>query len=301
MAAIAEAESSGNSAAYNPSGASGLWQILGAVNPSDQSSLFNPQVNAKEAVLKYQTQGLGAWVTYTSGAYKQFLQGSVPPSAVTSQPTSNATSSGTAPPAGGATLTTDTGNTNPLEEGFGAVGSWINLVPFLGGFVKTIGDGANAVGSVNHLLAYLIDYPLSMFKPGQAWRLVFTAVTALLAFGSFKVYSQQSGNAGHEKLPLAILLLGGALLTGFMAFRPWPNPDGKAIKPGAYAYEILEGQVPAAGPPAISPAEVQTTEFAMDLFAAIWALQKMSGTIDNIATAIEEAKQAALGWWGNLF
>ena len=78
-AAIAEAESSGNSLAYNASGASGLWQILGAVDPSDQSELFNPQVNAKEAVLKYNSQGLDAWTTYTSGAYKQFLNGgSVP-------------------------------------------------------------------------------------------------------------------------------------------------------------------------------------------------------------------------------
>jgi hypothetical protein len=31
------------------------------------------------AVAKYRTQGLGAWTTYTSGAYKAFLQGNVPP------------------------------------------------------------------------------------------------------------------------------------------------------------------------------------------------------------------------------
>lgn len=79
MAAIAEAESSGNSNAYNASGASGLWQILGAVNPADQSQLFNPTVNAHEAVLKYRSQGLGAWVTYTSGAYLAFLNGSTTP------------------------------------------------------------------------------------------------------------------------------------------------------------------------------------------------------------------------------
>jgi|SRR5271163_445131 len=74
-AAIAEAESSGNSQAYNASGASGLWQILGAVNPADQSNLFDPTVNAHEAVLKYNSQGLDAWETYTNGAYKQFLNG----------------------------------------------------------------------------------------------------------------------------------------------------------------------------------------------------------------------------------
>jgi len=72
MAAIAMAESGGNARAFNPSGASGLWQILGAVNPADQPFLFNPMVNAREAVLKWRTQGLGAWVTYTSGAYRAY-------------------------------------------------------------------------------------------------------------------------------------------------------------------------------------------------------------------------------------
>ena len=79
MAAIAMAESDGCSTALNPSGASGLWQILGAVNPADQGNLFDPAVNAKEATLKYSSQGLGAWVTYTSGAYKGYLSGSTTP------------------------------------------------------------------------------------------------------------------------------------------------------------------------------------------------------------------------------
>jgi hypothetical protein len=79
MAAIAMAESGGCSAAYNPSGATGLWQILGAVNSKDQSGLYDPAVNAREAVLKYQAQGLGAWETYTSGAYKAELSSSTTP------------------------------------------------------------------------------------------------------------------------------------------------------------------------------------------------------------------------------
>jgi hypothetical protein len=79
MAAIAEAESGGNSNAYNASGATGLWQILGAVNPADQPNLRDPAVNAHEAVLKYKSQGLGAWVTYTTGAYKAFLSGKTTP------------------------------------------------------------------------------------------------------------------------------------------------------------------------------------------------------------------------------
>ena len=70
MAAIALAESSGNSDARNPSGASGLWQILGK---PFAGNAFDPLTNARMAVAKYKTQGLQAWVTYTSGAYRKFL------------------------------------------------------------------------------------------------------------------------------------------------------------------------------------------------------------------------------------
>jgi hypothetical protein len=79
MAAIAEAESGGRPDAHNASGATGLWQILGAVNPADQPNLTDPATNAHEAVLKYRSQGLAAWTTYTSGAYKGFLNGSTTP------------------------------------------------------------------------------------------------------------------------------------------------------------------------------------------------------------------------------
>jgi hypothetical protein len=70
MAAIALAESSGDSNAHNPSGASGLWQILGNPFPGNA---FDPLTNARMAVAKWRSQGLQAWVTYTSGAYRKFL------------------------------------------------------------------------------------------------------------------------------------------------------------------------------------------------------------------------------------
>lgn len=76
MAAIAEAESGGNSDVQNRSGATGLWQILGdpaAGNP------FDPATNAQFALDKLESQGLGAWTTYTSGAYKAYLNGETTP------------------------------------------------------------------------------------------------------------------------------------------------------------------------------------------------------------------------------
>lgn len=60
-AAIAECESGGNRYAYNPSGASGIWQILGSVVSGD---LFNPYVNALNAVSKFRASGdtFAQWV-----------------------------------------------------------------------------------------------------------------------------------------------------------------------------------------------------------------------------------------------
>ena len=89
MAAIAEAESGGNSDAHNPSGASGLWQILGNPFPGNP---YDPATNARMAVAKYKSQGLGAWTTYTSGAYKAYLKNSTTPdSNVPGSPTAQTT------------------------------------------------------------------------------------------------------------------------------------------------------------------------------------------------------------------
>lgn len=86
MAAIAMAESSGNTTAHNPLGLDdsyGLWQInmRGSMGPSrraqfgitSNSQLYDPAVNARAAAKILASQGLGAWSTYTSGAYKKYL------------------------------------------------------------------------------------------------------------------------------------------------------------------------------------------------------------------------------------
>ena len=77
-AAIAEAESSGNSTAQNPSGATGLWQILG--NPFPGNAL-DPGTNARMAVAKFKAAGnsFTPWVTFTNGAYRAFLSGKTSP------------------------------------------------------------------------------------------------------------------------------------------------------------------------------------------------------------------------------
>lgn len=60
-AEIAYCESGYNPNAYNPSGATGIWQILGSVVPGN---LTNPVVNAENAVAKFRASGdtFAQWV-----------------------------------------------------------------------------------------------------------------------------------------------------------------------------------------------------------------------------------------------
>jgi Lysozyme like domain len=79
MAAIAEAESSGDPLATNPTDNNGtqtswgLWQISDGNHSEPAPNWADPNENAKLAIQKLDGQGLSAWGTYTSGAYKWFL------------------------------------------------------------------------------------------------------------------------------------------------------------------------------------------------------------------------------------
>lgn len=84
-AAIALAESSGCSTALNPTdnnGAQssfGLWQVSNGTHNPPASNIYDPNVNAKQAVAKWTNAGgFGPWGTYNSGTYKQFLSGASP-------------------------------------------------------------------------------------------------------------------------------------------------------------------------------------------------------------------------------
>lgn len=101
-AAIAMAESGGNTQAYNPEtaagtaqghGSRGLWQIYGAAHPQyNNSSMFDALSNAK-AMYAVSSGGRNwnPWSTYTSGAYRQYLNGasSTPSSSASTAKTAN--------------------------------------------------------------------------------------------------------------------------------------------------------------------------------------------------------------------
>lgn len=85
MAAIALAESSGDPNSTNPTDNNGtqtswgLWQISNGDHSQPSPNWSDPVTNAKLAIGKLQSQGLGAWGTYNSGAYKKYYNGSTPP------------------------------------------------------------------------------------------------------------------------------------------------------------------------------------------------------------------------------
>ena len=85
MAAIAEAESGGNPASVNATDNGGtqtswgLWQISTGTHATPSPNWNNPYVNAQLAIQKLNDQGLTAWGTYDTGAYKGFLNGATTP------------------------------------------------------------------------------------------------------------------------------------------------------------------------------------------------------------------------------
>lgn len=94
MAAIALAESSGNPSSTNPldNGGKqtswGLWQISYGTHQAP-ANWSDPQTNANLAYQKYLNQGLGAWGSYTSGRYRDFMSSTSTstPSSLSAQPT----------------------------------------------------------------------------------------------------------------------------------------------------------------------------------------------------------------------
>lgn len=85
MAAIAEAESGGNTDALNPSdnngtqSSFGLWQISSGTHAPPAANWADPSEQVKLAIGKLNGQGLAAWGTYNSGAYKAYMHGGTAP------------------------------------------------------------------------------------------------------------------------------------------------------------------------------------------------------------------------------
>lgn len=92
MAAIALAESSGDPTSTNPTDNGGtqtswgLWQISDGTHNQPVPNILDPNVNAAAAVAKYHSQGLRAWGTYDTGAFRKYLNGANSPPATADTP-----------------------------------------------------------------------------------------------------------------------------------------------------------------------------------------------------------------------
>lgn len=174
MAAIALAESSGNASATNPTDNNGtqtsygLWQISNGTHNAPAGNWSDPTANAQLAIQKLESQGLGAWGTYTSGAYSQFL------------PSGSALPPGAGAPGGGATGGGATGapgaqtagaGSNPLTwltapiKGLEWAGNWIT-----GGELGAITTEAQGLAGIVSGLSGLVSM---LSKMGQLWLILF--------------------------------------------------------------------------------------------------------------------------------
>jgi len=131
MAAIAEAESGGNPLVTNPNDnngtqtAWGLWQVSDGTHNSPGAGWADPAGNARLAIAKLDSQGLTAWGTYNSGAYKQYLSDkSAPDYTLTNAPSA----------AEQAAATAQADKAQSCAWQFGTIDNPIpSFVPFIGG------------------------------------------------------------------------------------------------------------------------------------------------------------------------
>lgn len=159
-AAIALAESGGNPTSHNPrppDDSYGLWQInmLGSMGPSRRAAyglksntdLYDPATNARVAVaMSGKGSNFKPWSTFTNGAYKKYLNGSVPPDLNAPSP------QGGASPDQGGVVQADLGST--IADFLANVGNWLFMGALIvGGAVILIagmiiiGKHSTAVGN----------------------------------------------------------------------------------------------------------------------------------------------------------
>ena len=192
MAGVAEVESGGNPQAYNPSGASGLWQIEIPVNarfvPGGAANVFNALDNAKAAVaLSGNTMaGIQAnWLAFEpSGAAEAIAakNGGTVPATGSLPGAGNAAgvATGTTTSPSGTTPAGTTTGTGPDPNAPGGIIGFAEGLPVIGGLVK-------AIEPVLHAVATVIDYSFSMFQPGQGQRALFAVAALVIAFLAFRV------------------------------------------------------------------------------------------------------------------
>jgi hypothetical protein len=221
MAAIALAESSGNPNATNPTDNGGtqtswgLWQISNGTHNQPVANVLNPQVNAAQAVAKYNASGFAPWGTYKTGAYRQFL------------PKGTITPSGVAPISGASTGSSGSSILQQLEDPFhiiNGIGTGIaDLVTKPADIATSLTSIAQDVGALGSLLNTMLTDALWLFKPSNWIRVIAFAFGVGTLLPGVWMLSKAGQGQGDISLALGIFLviLSGVLL--FIAFHNVPE------------------------------------------------------------------------------
>lgn len=213
MAAIAMAESGGNPGNnnYNDNGGTqtswGLWQVSNGTHSwPGQQDPNNPAANARYAVQIYQAQGLKAWGTYDSGAYRQFYQGGTPPSSL--------------PQGGGG------GGTQQATEA-----AWWNPVGGIVGGIESLWKTAGDIKSAGDALTQIAQGFITVLKAFE-WLFVPSHWVRIICFlfgllflvpGLYAMMRSAQGGYGDITLALAILFITLAGILFFIAFHNLPT------------------------------------------------------------------------------
>lgn len=227
MAAIALAESAGNPQALNPSDNNGtqtswgLWQISDGTHNKPSPDILTPLGNARAAVAKYHDQGLSAWGTYDSGAYKRYYRGGVPPSQL---------------PAGGGGGGGGGGQTalltgwNPGDLGW--LEGPLGIIQYLGtlagqqisGNVSGIDGLAKAFTGFAQSVAGLLKVFEWFYQPSHWVRVAAGAFGVLFLIpGLYALMRSAQGGTGDISLALGILFVTLAGMLLFVAFHNLPD------------------------------------------------------------------------------
>lgn len=152
---------------------------------------------------------------------------------------------------------------------------------------------STSLSAANTLLtdaAEVLNFFFSFFMPGQMFRLAAFIVAAVS--GGIIVRLYMSGQS-EQKMPVVFGLTGIVLVTGFMAFRPWPqSSSGKSYRPVAYLQDIAEGNIPT-GPS--TPDDTSEIKAGLGAILTIWAAGKVLNAAGNAAGALGSIWNAIKG------
>lgn len=167
----------------------------------------------------------------------------------------------------------------------GGTGSGSTLASSISPLVSQASSLVSNANTLTHDAAVVLDRAFGMFSPGQGIRIGVAAGSVAAGVSGLRSWRQATSEQGGGSFPLAVALIGLAVLGAFIALRPWPQVNGKPIEPGAYAVDVLEGK-----PPKVTEtthtAGVTAIQAGIDSLLVLWALGKVASAFSAVTGAV---------------